>query len=317
MYVPTLFDSPASDGDPFVVILNDSRLSVKVTCDLANFLGYKVVGFYDEDEAFDFLVKNGQNVCSVWTDTFHPESQTVQALLKLNRIALPEGVFSHLTFLYGAIDPYAAEARVVFCGGFAGGQAIDHEIATVDSRVSILPVPVGREQIKEHLDPAVALWRQSQIDGHISAEVATVNAVADELTVVCGKVPELLDRLTSRQFEEMVGAIFKNCGFTVELTSQTKDGGYDLLVVSNSKLEQEIAIVEVKHYRPDRPVGVAVVRALYGVRSLRSIPRCYLVTSSSVSVMPSANLPASCHGNWSSSSETTSCSGVRGITRLF
>jgi Restriction endonuclease len=274
---------PAKRNSPWLVVLNDTKLVAELICEAAEEIGLNVAGFTDEEKAFEFLVKKGTDVCSVWTDTMHPESATVNALIKLNRIALPIGVYSHLNFLYGAVHSYAPEAEVVFHGGWAGGSPIDWEIAEADERVRVFPPHFRIDQIVSHTERAVALWKTRQRNGPIPIDVATVDALSDELAVVCGKVPELLDRLTPRQFEEMVGAIFRNNGFRVELTSYTKDGGYDLMVVSNSSMKPEVAIVEVKHYRSDRPVGVAIVRQLYGVRSLREIPRCYLVTSSSVS----------------------------------
>ncbi|MHB1415588.1 MAG: restriction endonuclease, partial [Chloroflexota bacterium] len=42
-------------------------------------------------------------------------------------------------------------------------------------------------------------------------------------------------------------------------------------------------LVEVKHFAPKRPVGVGVVRALYGVKALRRASKAMLVTSSYIS----------------------------------
>jgi restriction system protein len=92
-----------------------------------------------------------------------------------------------------------------------------------------------------------------------------------------------MDSISPRKFEELVGAIFRNNGFAVELTSQTRDGGYDLVVAENTDVEGGIALVEVKKYRSDRTVGVDLVRQIYGVKTLQKADKCYLVTSSSVS----------------------------------
>jgi hypothetical protein len=56
-------------------------------------------------------------------------------------------------------------------------------------------------------------------------------AVSDELIRVLAERPELMYELRPRQFEELLADIFARQGFDVELTQQTRDGGYDLWVV--------------------------------------------------------------------------------------
>jgi restriction system protein len=86
-----------------------------------------------------------------------------------------------------------------------------------------------------------------------------------------------------RQFEELIAALFRNHGFEVELTAQTQDGGYDIVAASHSRLSSEVALIEVKHFAPHRPVGVGLVRALYGVKHFQNADKVILVTSSYIS----------------------------------
>ena len=54
-------------------------------------------------------------------------------------------------------------------------------------------------------------------------------------------------------------------GFEVTLTKRTRDGGVDLFLVRYTSFGQLLTLVDTKRYRHDRPVGVGVVRELYGV----------------------------------------------------
>jgi restriction system protein len=54
----------------------------------------------------------------------------------------------------------------------------------------------------------------------------------------------------------------------VELTKTTRDGGYDVLAIGANPMNLDLRIViECKRYSADRPVGISVVRELWGVLS--------------------------------------------------
>jgi len=75
-----------------------------------------------------------------------------------------------------------------------------------------------------------------------------------------------LHDLSPRKFEEFMASVFANQGYRVELTKQTHDGGYDILAVNRNPLGLDLRlIIECKRNRPDRPVGLSVVRQLWGV----------------------------------------------------
>lgn len=59
--------------------------------------------------------------------------------------------------------------------------------------------------------------------------------------------------------------ILRDYGFHVQLTNQTRDGGKDIIASIDSELGTLLILVEAKKYRPDRPIGVELVRNLYGV----------------------------------------------------
>lgn len=92
--------------------------------------------------------------------------------------------------------------------------------------------------------------------------------------------PDLIHDLSPRQFEELVAELIASLGWNVSLTSMTRDGGYDVFATRKDFLGEITSVVEVKKYRPDRPVGVDIVRELYGVKHLLNVSQSIVVTSS-------------------------------------
>ena len=90
--------------------------------------------------------------------------------------------------------------------------------------------------------------------------------------------------LSPRRFEELVAAIFRNNGFTVELTPQTHDGGVDIIAVQHSAFTGElIHLIECKRYHPSRKVGIGVVQRLLGTVTQRRATKGIVVATSSFS----------------------------------
>jgi HJR/Mrr/RecB family endonuclease len=71
----------------------------------------------------------------------------------------------------------------------------------------------------------------------------------------------------------------KSFDFEVELTSQTRDGGYDILAVKRDKLGIVTHyIIECKHPVKNK-IGVQPIRELYGVKEEKKIEHAILVTN--------------------------------------
>lgn len=92
--------------------------------------------------------------------------------------------------------------------------------------------------------------------------------------------PRLLHDLKPRQFEEVIAGLLESQGLRVELTARTGDGGKDIIAVQDSLLGRQIYFVEAKKYAPDRPVGIEVVRTLYGVTEMERATKGILATTS-------------------------------------
>lgn len=86
-----------------------------------------------------------------------------------------------------------------------------------------------------------------------------------------------LERLSWREFENLVAEFFRRKGFTVEQRSgRVPDGGVDLV----ARIGEDCYLVQCKHWRVQR-VGVAVVRAICGIAAAEGAVGVFVVTSGS------------------------------------
>lgn len=83
--------------------------------------------------------------------------------------------------------------------------------------------------------------------------------------------------ITSRRFEQLVADVYKQLGYEVILTPQTRDGGRDLILLGH---QDERIIVECKRYSAERKVGVGVVNSILGVQLALGERRARIVTTS-------------------------------------
>jgi hypothetical protein len=137
-------------------------------------------------------------------------------------------------------------------------------------------------KMAEFLDP---VQFRRVLDGHLydlnddsPAEKKSLLAVARPViisaneAIIAGlkKQPRDIFKLTPRQCEELVAELLHDIGYEVTLTQATRDGGKDILASMKTALGEFLCLVEAKHYREDRKIGVSLVRALYGTSHGRS-----------------------------------------------
>ncbi len=92
--------------------------------------------------------------------------------------------------------------------------------------------------------------------------------------------PSNIFQMSPRKFEEMVAELLQRKGFETKITPPSKDGGRDVLAWSKTVAGRLLFLVECKKYSPQRPVGVSVVRALYGTVEEEKASKGLIVTSS-------------------------------------
>ncbi|MGD0884329.1 MAG: restriction endonuclease [Thermodesulfovibrionales bacterium] len=116
--------------------------------------------------------------------------------------------------------------------------------------------------------PSVSFLSDSDLN---RLRISLINANNELLeTIRCGS--RSLDALSSREFEELVAAILRNHGYKVELTKRTQDGGYDVFALAENPFGLDLRlIVECKRYNRETPVGISVVRQLWGTMNTPGI----------------------------------------------
>ncbi|TVQ77231.1 MAG: restriction endonuclease, partial [Phycisphaeraceae bacterium] len=85
-----------------------------------------------------------------------------------------------------------------------------------------------------------------------------------------------IHELPWREFEQLLAEAFRREGYTVELTPRGADGGIDLILSRDG----EKTLVQAKHWKR-KPVGVAIVREFFGVKTAEKAHECIIVTSGS------------------------------------
>lgn len=111
---------------------------------------------------------------------------------------------------------------------------------------------------------------------HAKYALATKNAkmlaAKTSLASIVGAFQE-----TPTDFEEYCALLFRSEGYEANTTSRTRDGGYDIEMVSP---DGKSAIVECKCYGPANKVGRDTIQKLVGANALRHADRMVFVTTS-------------------------------------
>jgi energy-coupling factor transporter ATP-binding protein EcfA2 len=110
--------------------------------------------------------------------------------------------------------------------------------------------------------------------------ITDVHVVNKSLIEKVKRDPRGIHGITPREFEELVAELFQKEGYTVDVTKQTHDGGKDLFIIENRRVGKFIYYVECKRNAPDRPVGVNIIRELYGTVMADRVTAGIVVTSS-------------------------------------
>lgn len=130
---------------------------------------------------------------------------------------------------------------------------------------------------------ASTLYQQSKFGLAIASPIL-FTSIELEVLAYFGRHPELLHSLPPRKFEELIATVFRNNGFDVELTPETRDGGIDIIAVQkNSFGGSTLHLVECKRYLPENKVGIGIVQRMLGVVEQHRATQGLIVTTSSFS----------------------------------
>lgn len=113
------------------------------------------------------------------------------------------------------------------------------------------------------------------------SHIVQIREFNHEFITFLAEHPNYVYNFNPREFERLIAHILETVGFNVELTAPTRDGGCDIVAFSVNELGiQSKYIVECKRYRPDCPVGVRLVRSLYGIKGVKQAQHAILATTS-------------------------------------
>lgn len=107
-----------------------------------------------------------------------------------------------------------------------------------------------------------------------------VEDINDEVIRYLSKHPEKMRNMNPRKFEELVAEVFRDKGYDVQLTPASADGGKDIICAQRTDFGTLLFFIECKRYAADRPVGVDIVRALYGVMAAERATKAMVATTS-------------------------------------
>lgn len=91
------------------------------------------------------------------------------------------------------------------------------------------------------------------------------------------KYIKFLQSLSSREFECLIERLYNSRGYKTELTAPQKDGGRDVIAKKENIGQLEKLLIECKKYT--NPVGVEIIRGLYGVVADEKVNKGVIVTT--------------------------------------
>jgi restriction system protein len=110
--------------------------------------------------------------------------------------------------------------------------------------------------------------------------ITDIREINDELLTLLQKDPSSMREMRPRDFEKLIAELLGRAGYETELTPASNDGGVDIYAARNDGLGRFLYLVECKRYGEDNPVGVQIVRSLYGVVQQERANGGMVVTSS-------------------------------------
>lgn len=103
---------------------------------------------------------------------------------------------------------------------------------------------------------------------------------SEEVTRHLLRKPEDMYSLSPRSFEQLVAFLLEGLGYTITLTQQTRDEGVDIFALKKDEVGEFLTVVDCKKFSPSRPVGIEIVRSLYGVLEIQNASHAMVATTS-------------------------------------
>lgn len=174
--------------------------------------------------------------------------------------------------------PMLAGADGLETARFGSSFSIADYLHRVLEHLHAAPMTTFEQGILRKVRSLQALYLDDRLTTPLLADLQTVTS---ELLQHLAQNPRALHSLSPRRFEEIVAELLASFGWDVQLTAQTRDGGYDIFAVSKDASGLRTSwIVECKKWSTTQKVGIDVVRGLYAVKQDLRVGNALLATTS-------------------------------------
>lgn len=220
------------------------------------------------DDVLDFMTKDEMDFTEFWQFNGYSKIKSVRSRL-YPLISTPELLFSiserdSISELVGLTQELLIHAPWV-----------EEESAILGSLATV-------EEVLRYLSMQCDFGDKQQMIHNSEKELLVVPAqkTLSELIMRLGPDPRDWYSLGSRRFEELLAEIWSGLGWETVLTPPSNDGGFDIRAIRNTTGVTACYLIEAKAYDPCHPVGVEVVRHLYGVVERERATHGILATTS-------------------------------------
>ncbi len=240
------------------------------------FTAIELVAFDDDLKAAKYVSLNADRIVGYVQDMMRPNPYR------------NEKACAGVSFYNHVICEYTPDAKTLICSGVADrafglfGKHLD--------KITLLPKPFRAPAfiaaVRWILTPSetpipISDYRRTE------GTYETVRLITPAWIQLCKDLtaqPDRLHQLEPRIFERLIAEMFRSQGWQVEMTAQSRDGGYDVIAIRKQSPSNIRILIEAKRWSPDRPISVSIVRSLYGLRASQSFSQVVLATSSYVSL---------------------------------
>lgn len=236
------------------------------------------IEYFDENILFRSIEENDNNTncVNILISRKNIQNKHIDYYLELNGLNFRDAK----QFLHNSIGSYNNEKFDEILQQFNGNPLALKEIKSIISNKSYTLDDIVKSAQNFSYSGLVGIDGKP-LDKEIQKSIVSdIRFVNDDLLKRIDQDPSLLYKIPPRKFEEVIAEIFNRKGYSVKLTQATRDGGKDIYAAQKNSFGSFLYIVECKKYSPDRPVGVELVRQLFGVLQAERATAGLLVTTS-------------------------------------
>lgn len=175
---------------------------------------------------------------------------------------------------------------------FTGECSCEHCTSKLFYQISGFEYPVGAYNYQSHEEEGCHfVWEPSvEVEYYdFDLPVYVENEIADKVDYIEGLIdgmkidPRAAYTMESDEFEDVVASIFERNGFNVQVTQRSHDGGKDIIATYDMGGIPCVLYIECKKYDKKRPVGVKIVREVFGTLTSDRVNKAIIVSTSSFS----------------------------------